>query len=418
METAINDIKVFNSAGNSLMEAVKQLAFADSLRSVANIVKSAARAIAGAHGATFVLLDIGEAKQCFYYDEDAISPLWKGMKFPVESCISGWAMLKKEQVTIPDIYKDDRIPHDAYQPTFVKSLVMTPVRREEPIAAIGTYWSDDHESTAEELSLLQTLADITAVALEKIQWQQQAQTSKTELEKQQVTSSTLNQFRKDLLAHLTHDLRTSAIGLAKLCEHLGKDKNGTAPTDVNDALHSSTHQMLQTLSKIIDLDQHVIQDSLCVSTVCLNDLLSEIHINFKSIAEASKITCTISGDTTEPLEAEANEDWFRTLFSNLVSNAITFTPAFGKITISLSQEDGDAVIRIADTGSGIPEEVQHDLFNRFWLGDRGKQYYVGRGFGLYTCKRIVEAHSGTIDFVSSSSGGTTFTIKLPLKASI
>lgn len=418
METAINDIKVFNSAGNSLMEAVKRLAFADSLRSVTNIVKSAARNIAGAHGATFVLLDRGEENRCFYYDEDAISPLWKGMKFPVESCISGWSMLRREQVAIPDIYKDDRIPHDAYQPTFVKSLVMTPVRREEPIAAIGTYWSDEHESTAEELSLLQTLADITAVALEKIQWQQQAQSSKTELEKQQITSSTLNQFRKDLLAHLTHDLRTSAIGLAKLCEHLGRDKCDTAKTDINDALHSSTHQMLQTLSKIIDLDQHVVQDSLYVSTVCLDELLLETCINFKPIAEASNISCTISGDTTEPLTVEANEDWLRTLFSNLVSNAITFTPAFGKITIALAQQVGYAVIKIADTGSGIPEELQKDLFKRFWLGDRGKQYYVGRGFGLYTCKRIVEAHNGTIDFVSSSSIGTTFTIKLPLKASI
>lgn len=417
METAINDIKVFNSASNSLMEAVKRLAFADSLRSVADIVKSAARTIAGAHGATFVLLDLGEAKQCFYYDEDAISPLWKGMKFPVESCISGWSMLKKEQVTIPDIYKDERIPHDAYRPTFVKSLVMTPVRREEPIAAIGTYWSDDHESTAEELSLLQTLADITAVALEKIQWQQQAQSSKTELEKQQNTSSTLNQFRKDLLSHLTHDLRTSAIGLAKLCEHLGRDKNDTAKTDINEALHSSTHQMLQTLSKIIDLDQHVVQDNLDVSPVCLNALLWDIYIDFKSIAEASNSSCTIFGVTDELLEVEANEDWLRTLFSNLVSNAITFTPALGKITISLAKEEGDAVVRIADTGSGIPEELQKDLFKRFWLGDRGKQYYVGRGFGLYTCKRIVDAHNGKIDFVSSSSSGTTFTINLPLKES-
>jgi|GEM_PF-3452010 len=409
----LTNLDVAVTPADALIGAVKKLAFAESLPSISNIVKTTARSIAGAQGATFVLLDQSAVKQCFYYDEEAISPLWKGMKFPVESCISGWSMIQKEQVSIPDIYRDERIPHDAYQPTFVKSLVMTPVRREDPIAAIGTYWSDDHISTPEELVLLQTLADITAVALEKIQWQEQAHSSKSALEEQQKASSTLNQFRKDLLSHLTHDFRNSVIGLKKLCEHLDGNKQVLDKADIIEVLRNSTQQMLETLGKIIDLDQHLLQEHLHVNCVCLNELLLEIIEQFQDLAISSKIVCTISSDD-ELLYVKGNSDWLRTLFSNLVSNAIKYTSASSEIRLSLVRDDNTAIILITDTGGGIPAEVQKDVFNRFWLGDRGENYYIGRGFGLYICKRIIEAHSGQIEFVSSSDSGTTFTITLPL----
>lgn len=411
--SALTNMDVTVTPADALIGAVKKLAFAESLPSISDIVTTTARSIAGAHGTTFVLRDLGEKDLCFYYDEDAISPLWKGMKFPSESCISGWSMHQKEQVSIPDIYKDGRIPHDAYQPTFVKSLVMTPVRREDPIAAIGTYWSEEHTATPEELILLQTLADVTAVALEKVQWQEHAHSSKSALEKQQKASSTLNQFRKDLLEHLTHDLRNSVLGLTKLSELVDENQQILDKPNVADVLRNSTRQMLETIEKIIDLDQHLLHDNLHVNSVCLNELQLEIKSNFEELATASNIVFTISSDC-EPLYVKGNDDWLRTLFSNLVSNAIRYSPAFGEIKLSLAREENVAVIRISDTGSGIPEELQKDVFNRFWLGDRGENYYIGRGFGLYICKRIVEAHSGQISFVSSSDSGTTFTITLPL----
>jgi hypothetical protein len=75
-------------------------------------------------------------------------------------------MLRAEQVVIPDIYADDRIPRDAYRPTFVRSLVMMPVRSREAWAAIGVYWADRHEASPVDVACLQALADSTAVAME------------------------------------------------------------------------------------------------------------------------------------------------------------------------------------------------------------------------------------------------------------
>lgn len=148
-----------------LMQAVQDLSLARSLLQIQRVVRSAARELTGCDGATFVLRDHGK---CFYVDEDAIAPLWKGSRFPMEICISGWAMLNSEVVVIPDIYQDSRIPIDAYRPTFVKSLVMVPIGKIDPIGAIGNYWAHHRQPTADEVRLLQALADSTSVAIENV----------------------------------------------------------------------------------------------------------------------------------------------------------------------------------------------------------------------------------------------------------
>lgn len=147
----------------TLVETVEALSEARTIDQVAAVVRSQARRISGADGVTFVLRD---DDKCWYLDEDAIGPLWKGQRFPLTACISGWAMLNAETAVIPDIYVDDRIPHDAYRPTFVKSLVMTPVRLSDPIAAIGAYWAVERRPTIEEIRKLEVMARATAAALE------------------------------------------------------------------------------------------------------------------------------------------------------------------------------------------------------------------------------------------------------------
>lgn len=148
-----------------LMRAVQELSLARELEQVQQIVRTTARELAGSDGATFVLRD---DEQCFYADEDAIEPLWKGSRFPLSACISGWTMLNRQSAIIDDIYADDRIPHAAYRPTFVKSLAMVPIRSFDPIGAIGNYWAEDHLATEEEIKLLQALADATSIAMENV----------------------------------------------------------------------------------------------------------------------------------------------------------------------------------------------------------------------------------------------------------
>lgn len=149
-----------------LLHTVQELSLARDLPSVQEIVRHAARQLTGCDGATFVLRD---GDRCHYADEDAIAPLWKGKRFPMDMCISGWAMLNRSPAVIPDIYADPRIPYEAYRPTFVKSLVMVPIRTRDPIGAIGNYWAKPHLPGHKEVQLLQALADSISIALENIQ---------------------------------------------------------------------------------------------------------------------------------------------------------------------------------------------------------------------------------------------------------
>ncbi len=148
-----------------LADVLARLREAADLPAVQQIVRTAARHLARADGATFVLRDVDH---CFYADEDAISPLWKGQRFPLTNCISGWAMLHAQGVVIPDITQDERIPIESYRPTFVRSLAMVPVGAEKPAAAIGAYWATHHTATEAEMIALETLAGAVSQAIERI----------------------------------------------------------------------------------------------------------------------------------------------------------------------------------------------------------------------------------------------------------
>jgi signal transduction histidine kinase len=150
---------------NILANAAARLRVAEDLSTVQQVVRTAARILAHADGATFVLRD---ADHCFYADEDAISPLWKGQRFPVTSCISGWAMLHAQSVVVPDITADERIPLASYRPTFVKSLAMVPIGGDKPVAAIGAYWARRHAAAPAEMAGLEALARAAGEAIQRI----------------------------------------------------------------------------------------------------------------------------------------------------------------------------------------------------------------------------------------------------------
>ncbi len=142
-----------------------RLSMARGVDEIMAIVRRGARRLVNADGVSFVLRD---GDKCFYADEDAISPLWKGQRFPMSSCISGWSMAHREPVAIEDIYADDRIPHAAYRPTFVRSLIVVPVREEDPVGAIGAYWARRRKPQEVEIRTLQRIAHCAAVAMTNV----------------------------------------------------------------------------------------------------------------------------------------------------------------------------------------------------------------------------------------------------------
>jgi two-component sensor histidine kinase len=177
-------------------QAIRNLAAAQSFGQIREVVTHAARDLLQADGVTFVLR---EGELCYYAEEDAIAPLWKGRRFPMAACISGWAMRERKSVTIKDIYTDCRIPHDAYEPTFVRSLAMVPLDQDEPIAAMGAYWSRKRNISTSELRILQCFANVAGLTISHIELKRAKQCLQVqEMKRQLMLSELRHRFQNQL----------------------------------------------------------------------------------------------------------------------------------------------------------------------------------------------------------------------------
>jgi two-component sensor histidine kinase len=151
---------------SALLAVLRRLSLARSRPEIMEIVTHAARDLLNTDGITFVLR---EGDLCHYAEEDALSPLWKGRRFPMKACISGVCMIERRAVAVEDIYKDPRIPHEAYHSTFVRSLALVPVRQDNPIAAMGAYWGTVRKTSPDQLELLQGVANAAGLALANVE---------------------------------------------------------------------------------------------------------------------------------------------------------------------------------------------------------------------------------------------------------
>lgn len=144
------------------LRVIRYLSYLYDPARVTEVIRGAVRELLDADGAAFILR---EGAVVYYADEDAISPLWKGRRFPIEECISGWSILRREPAVVEDALTDPRVARRFYEKTFVRSLVMMPVRFEDPIGAVGAYWARPHRATPAQLDALRGLADVAGLAL-------------------------------------------------------------------------------------------------------------------------------------------------------------------------------------------------------------------------------------------------------------
>jgi GAF domain-containing protein len=164
----------FADESEMLRDSTERLDKAGTIEEIACILRDCGRGVIGADGIALVLRD---GDLCHYFEEDAVGPLWKGQKFPMGACISGWAMLKRQTVCIADIRLDKRIPYDLYENTFVRSLVMAPVEKNPPVAALGAYWSWAHVASADEVAAVEALAEAVGTAILRVRQLHSAQTA-------------------------------------------------------------------------------------------------------------------------------------------------------------------------------------------------------------------------------------------------
>jgi heavy metal sensor kinase len=149
--------------------------------------------------------------------------------------------------------------------------------------------------------------------------------------------------------------------------------------------------------------------------VDLAALARDVAEMYDPLADERGIQLTI--DSSQPVTIAGDPSRLRQLVTNLLDNAIRFTNPGGSVTIHVESIDGRAILRIKDTGIGIPAEHLPHIFERFYQADAARAS-GGGGLGMSICSWIVKAHGGTIEADSEEASGTEFTVSLPLAPSI
>jgi signal transduction histidine kinase len=425
-----------------LLQTVQELSLARDLQSVQLIVRTAARRLTGCDGASFVLRD---GVHCFYADEDAIAPLWKGKRFPMESCISGWVMLHRRPAIIPDIYTDARIPHEAYRPTFVKSLVMVPIRRMSPIGAIGNYWATPRQPGNEEVRLLQALANATSVALENVQiysnLQKRTDEQKAVIDRLQETNRMLEkvecerqqeeEHRRELQQELLHVSRLSTMGefasalshelnqplcAASTFLHVARIKANDVPNDsdtptLGDIIARASSQLQRAHQIIENVRSFIKRGETTQNAEDINKVVEEAWELI--VAGMPGHGAQIQFDfATELPPVMINKVQVQQVLVNLLRNALEAMRdgRQRRLTVRTTRlSDHEIAVAVQDTGPGLASEVRTKLFSPFVSTKK-----TGMGLGLSLCQSIIQAHCGRIWADAALDGGTVFSFTIPI----
>ncbi|OJY73550.1 MAG: hypothetical protein BGP12_13165 [Rhodospirillales bacterium 70-18] len=429
------------SAWLLLIDAVERLSGARSLEDVIDVVRRAARSISRADGATFVLRDNG---LCHYVDEDAIGPLWKGQKFPMSACISGWAMLNRQTAVIPDIYLDPRIPHDAYRPTFVKSLVMVPVGAAAPVAAIGIYWATEHRLGEEEVARLESLARATSTAIANVALKDslsqaaetaQAQAGEIRALLDKTVSETAHRLKVE--EQLRHSQKMEAIG--NLTGGLAHDFNNllaiiTGNLDMLNELPQASAEVRELTRDALDaalrgaeLTRSLLafarRQPLAPRRIGINAVItSVVRLLQRSLGEAIELELRLAPNLWPVLADPAQ---LESAIANLANNARDAMPKGGRIVIATCNAHLDAdyasmhvdvipgpyvAVEFSDSGTGMAPEVASRIFEPFFTT---KSEGKGTGLGLAMVFGFMRQSGGHINVYSEPGRGTTFRLYLP-----
>jgi two-component system phosphate regulon sensor histidine kinase PhoR len=227
----------------------------------------------------------------------------------------------------------------------------------------------------------------------------------------------LERVRQDFVANVSHELKTPLAAI-----------QATVETLLDGALHDAEHNVhfLERIGENADRLHKLVHDLLTLGRIESGqetmelrpielDLAIDACVSRQAVRAKAKDLQLISESPEQSVRALADDEALAEILDNLVDNAIKYTPNGGKITLRWFADGADAVVRVQDTGVGIPEKDLPRIFERFYRVDKARSRELGgTGLGLSIVKHLVQALGGTITASSEVSKGTTFSMRLPL----
>ena len=421
-----------------LIAAIRELSFAHDLDTVLDVLKRVARDLTGADGVSCILRD---GLQCHYAVESAIAPLWKGRRIPLSSCIAGWSILNRNPADVEDVFSDPRIDPEMFRPTFVKSLAVVPIRRENPMGAVEVYWAHRRPAGDDVIAVLERLADTAVVALANVRVYAELEEERRLSEARSLALVRLHERTRKEVVQREHTEET--IRQAQKMESLGRLAGGVSH-DFNNVLtviagnsdlilsDDSTPEAQKVAAKeIYAAAQRGAALTRQLLAFCRKQIVRPMILDLNWVIERMQQMLTRLIGENIHLSTSFGHDLgsiradlghIEQVIMNLVVNARDAMPDGGEIALatrnSVVQAGPEApvppgsyvVLAVADSGVGMDESTRQRVFEPFFTT---KETGRGTGLGLSTVHGIVLQSGGTIRIVSEPGKGTTVAIYLP-----
>ena len=219
---------------------------------------------------------------------------------------------------------------------------------------------------------------------------------------------------KQFTADASHELRSPLMAISTNAEVALTYPEGIRPGDNEkfEAISMATDQMSQLTEDLLLLARSDRVSSFEFEIINLSTLLTDLVKLYKSQAQTKQIE--LKAEIENDLWLNADKAKLARAFTNLIQNAIQYTPAGGEVEVSSKRLGRELLITVQDSGIGIDSEHLDKVFDRLWRADRSRSYYEGgSGLGLAITKAIVERHRGTITVTSQPNVGSCFDVRLP-----
>jgi two-component system, OmpR family, phosphate regulon sensor histidine kinase PhoR len=227
----------------------------------------------------------------------------------------------------------------------------------------------------------------------------------------------IERMKKDFISSVSHELRTPLTSIMAYTETI---LSTPAITDharnecllIIDEESKRLAKLIESLLEISRIESGKMR--IVRQAVNINDMVLKIHSALKPVAQRRLISIE-SLLPEQPVVITADESKIESVITNLVNNAVKFTPEKGKVTVSVQVQQNDVYIVVADTGVGIPRQSLAKIFDRFYRVHRPGSQIQGTGLGLAIVKEYVAMHGGRIEVESEEGKGSKFTVILPLE---
>ncbi len=374
------------------------------------IIKQAAD-LTSSEAASILLLDPHTRQLYFRAASNSPSMTLTNIPIPLDDSIAGAILQQNRPMLIADVTKDARWNPDVSQAiNFQTRCILGVPMHDADRQAVGVLEALNKQHgrfTRQDAETLTILADIAGVAIARAQLTEDLQKAYRELNE-------LDQVKTDFIAVASHELRTPLSVIMGYVSFLREEADAEMAGQLDSVMDAAVHlrNLIQDMLNLRYVDAG--EAMLDLQTVDLGELLVEITAvpDETAVSRHQTITCYPS---PTPLPVRIDRDVMLTVFTNLLHNAIKFTPEGGQISLRLAQHGHEAWFSICDTGIGIPADKLEWIFKRFCQVETSmRRRYEGLGLGLSIAKDLVELHNGRIWAESTPQQGSTFTVALPL----